>query len=322
MDDDERQLFEGTLRRACGSASGVALDAALDVLGWHQALSVDPRLAVSSLFEKLGVANATASAIDAVVSSALGLKTDSSMGIVLPALGRWGPPGRAAAAGEGVAVRGVGTASLADTTAVWVVVDPGDHALAVEVATSDLRLRAVQGVDPGLGLIEVSGDEIPVAASHRLEFGVWPRSVSLAQLALAHELVGASKAMLELARGHALERVQFGKPIASFQAVRHRLADTLVGTEATAAALDSAWEDGSPASAAWAKALAGRSARTATRHCQQVLAGIGFTTEHDFHHYVRRVLVLDQLFGTERALTRELGRELLTTHRLPPLPPL
>ena len=53
-----------------------------------------------------------------------------------------------------------------------------------------------------------------------------------------------------------------------------------------------------------------------------MLAGIGFTTEHDFHHYVRRVLVLDQMFGASRTLTRELGRHLLATRRLPPLPPL
>jgi len=320
MDHDERELFGGTLRRACGSASGVALDAALDELGWPEALSVDPRLAVSSLFEALGVANATASAIDAVVASALGLKTDPSTGTVLPALGRWGPPGRIV--GEGLTVRGVGVGSLAEATTAWVVAGTGEHALAAEVATTDLQIRAVRGVDPGLGLVEVSGDALPVAASHRLEPGLWPRSVALAQLALAHELVGASTAMLELALGHARSRVQFGRPIASFQAVRHRLADTLVSTEATGAALDSAWDDGSPASAMWAKALAGRSARTATRHCQQVLAGIGFTTEHDFHHYVRRVLVLDQLFGTERALTRELGRDLLATRQLPPLPPL
>ena len=53
-----------------------------------------------------------------------------------------------------------------------------------------------------------------------------------------------------------------------------------------------------------------------------MLAGIGFTTEHDFHHYVRRVLVLDELFGTARVLTRDLGSELLATRQLPPSPPL
>ncbi len=128
--------------------------------------------------------------------------------------------------------------------------------------------------------------------------------------------------MLQLAGQHALDRIQFGHPISSFQAVRHRLADTLVAIEAAEGALGSAWEVGSPPAAAMAKALAGRSARTAARHCQQVLGGIGFTTEHHLHRYVRRTLVLDELFGSARTLTRDLGDELLTTRSLPPLPPL
>jgi hypothetical protein len=53
-----------------------------------------------------------------------------------------------------------------------------------------------------------------------------------------------------------------------------------------------------------------------------VLAGIGSTTEHDLHRYVRRTLVLDQLLGSARTLTRDLGDELLTTRALPPLLPL
>ena len=71
-----------------------------------------------------------------------------------------------------------------------------------------------------------------------------------------------------------------------------------------------------------AKAVAGRSARVAARHCQQVLAGIGFTTEHPFHRYVRRVLVLEQLLGSTRALTADLGREILDDRRLPTQVPL
>ena len=71
-----------------------------------------------------------------------------------------------------------------------------------------------------------------------------------------------------------------------------------------------------------AKALAGRGARTAARHCQQVLAGIGFTTEHPLHRYVRRVLVLDELFGSPARSRRELGDEMLATRQLPPLLPL
>jgi alkylation response protein AidB-like acyl-CoA dehydrogenase len=128
--------------------------------------------------------------------------------------------------------------------------------------------------------------------------------------------------MLELARGHALERIQFGRPISAFQAVRHRLADTLVAIETADAVLGAAWEDRFSQTAAMAKALAGRGARTAARHCQQVLAGMGFTTEHALHRYVRRVLVLDQLMGSASLLTRELGAELLRTKELPALLPL
>jgi alkylation response protein AidB-like acyl-CoA dehydrogenase len=68
-----------------------------------------------------------------------------------------------------------------------------------------------------------------------------------------------------------------------------------------------------------AKAMAGRGARTAMRHSQQVLAGIGFTTEHDLHRYLRRIWVLDQLFGSSAVLTKQLGADLLATRRLPPL---
>jgi alkylation response protein AidB-like acyl-CoA dehydrogenase len=128
--------------------------------------------------------------------------------------------------------------------------------------------------------------------------------------------------MLELARTHALERMQFGRPIGSFQAVRHRLAESLVALEAAAALLDAAWEDPSPVTAAMAKAFAGRSARTAARHCQQVMAGIGFTTEHPLHRSVRRTIVLDQLLGAGTVLTRTLGADILSSATLPAAFPL
>jgi alkylation response protein AidB-like acyl-CoA dehydrogenase len=71
-----------------------------------------------------------------------------------------------------------------------------------------------------------------------------------------------------------------------------------------------------------AKAFAGRSGRTVAGHCQQVLAGIGFTTEHPLHHFVRRTLVLDQLLGAGTDLTRHLGGRVLGSGRLPPAFPL
>lgn len=144
--------------------------------------------------------------------------------------------------------------------------------------------------------------------------------VAAGRLALSHELVGASRSMLELARIHALERVQFDRPIGQFQAVRHKLAETLVAIEGANDACAAAWELGvDPVAATAAKALAGRAARVAARHCQQVLAGIGFTLEHPFHRHLRRALVLDRLLGDSKTLTRELGEQLLRDRQVPPM---
>jgi hypothetical protein len=125
--------------------------------------------------------------------------------------------------------------------------------------------------------------------------------------ALAWWLVGSARAMLSLARQHALDRVQFGKPIASFQAVRHRLAETLVAIEGAEATLGLSGEENPDLTALLAKAAAGKAALTAAKHCQQVLGGIGFTEEHGLGHHVKRVLVLDGLLGSSRELTRKAG---------------
>lgn len=110
--------------------------------------------------------------------------------------------------------------------------------------------------------------------------------------------------MLTLARTHAVDRVQFGRPVASFQAIRHRLAETLVAVEGAEATLVAAADD---LGCLLAKAAAGRAALTTARHCQQTLGGIGFTAEHDLHRHVRRVLILDGLLGSSRELLREAG---------------
>ncbi|WP_405813204.1 acyl-CoA dehydrogenase family protein [Streptomyces sp. NBC_01390] len=131
-----------------------------------------------------------------------------------------------------------------------------------------------------------------------------PVALGAGRRALGWWLLGTGRAMLALARTHVLDRTQFGRPLASFQAVRHRLAETLIGLEGAEAALVAADDD---LGALLAKAAAGRAALTAARHCQQVLGGIGFTAEHDLHRHVRRALVLDGLLGSARELTREAG---------------
>ncbi len=128
-----------------------------------------------------------------------------------------------------------------------------------------------------------------------------------ARVAIGWWLIGSARTMLSLARQYALDRVQFGKPIASFQAVRHRLAETLVAIEGAEATLTLPGEDNPDLTALLAKAAAGKAALTAAKHCQQVLGGIGFTEEHDLQHYVKRVLVLDGLLGSSKELTRKAG---------------
>jgi hypothetical protein len=315
-DAAERAMYEAALLRATAAGSGAALDAALEGLGWRDSLSADPRLAVSLLFECQGDANAASSALDWLFADALGMPGMSA--VVLPELRHSAAP--ADRHGDRVEVHGIGTAALPRTDSVVLVGRDGDGYLATTVPTTSVTWRTIAGLDPALGLGEVmaaldDGDALEWFAVD------WEGALGRGRLALGHELVGAGRAMLELARLHALERVQFGRPIAAFQAVRHRLAEAFVGLEAAAALLDATWDDPSPEGAAMAKALAGRSARNAARHCQQVLAGIGFTSEHALHRYVRRVMVLDQLLGAGRELTRQLGVDMLEGRRTPiPLP--
>lgn len=145
----------------------------------------------------------------------------------------------------------------------------------------------------GLPLREVPGGELMrVGEAHRA-LGWW--------------LVGSARAMLALARRHALDRTQFGKQIASFQAIRHRLAETLVAIEGAEATLRVPAAESPDLTSMLAKAAAGRAALTAAKHCQQVLGGVGFTAEHDLHRHVERVMVLDGLLGNARELTRRVG---------------
>ncbi|WP_329281159.1 acyl-CoA dehydrogenase family protein [Streptomyces sp. NBC_01451] len=171
-----------------------------------------------------------------------------------------------------------GTPPLPYAGGSWVVWERGGRGAPGVCLDGELPLR----VGP-------AGEPIPLGAGRRA-LGWW--------------LVGTGRAMLALARSHVLDRTQFGRPLASFQAVRHRLAETLVALDGAEATLVAADDD---LGALLAKAAAGRSALTAARHCQQVLGGIGFTAEHDLHRHVRRALVLDGLLGSARELTREAG---------------
>jgi hypothetical protein len=194
---------------------------------------------------------------------------------------------------------------------------------------NDVILRAAGGIPGGTTPLPLAGDswvvwersdgsstaidgEMPIHLAAAAD-PVPMAALAAGRRALGWWLVGTSRAMLSLARQHALDRVQFGRHISSFQAIRHRLAETLVAIEGAEATLQTATEepnDPDCLTCLLAKAAAGQAALTTARHCQQVLGGIGFTAEHPLHRHVKRSLILDALLGSARELTQEAGATL------------
>jgi hypothetical protein len=318
MERGDRELFERSLRHRMESPGG-DFDSALEEAGWLDALAADQHAAIATVFGLQGATGVSSSALDDVLVLAMGLAADTPAAVILPALGLRAPPG--IIAHGTLSARGLGTGAVRRRNRAHLVTERGGQLLAVTADMAALTLRPLSGMDPRLGWVEVSGC-VAGRHEHELEPAAWEAAIAIGQLALAHELVGAARTMLTLARDHAVDRVQFGRPIGNFQAVRHRLADSLIDIERADAGLAAAWDDRALPAARMAKALSGWAAHTVARHCQQVLAGIGFTTEHPFHGYLRRVLVLDELLGSARHLTTELGEEIIAARRMPGLPSL
>lgn len=136
------------------------------------------------------------------------------------------------------------------------------------------------------------------------------RVLDIGRAALAAEQVGGSAHALDATVAYVRERHQFGRPVGSFQAVQHRLADLLVEVEAarSAAAYAAAcvtttpdqstgWDELAVAAAA-AQVVCSETLRRATEEYVQLHGGIGFTWEHPAHRYVRRARSAEVLFGT------------------------
>jgi hypothetical protein len=311
------KAMRGAIADALATAGGGAdIDAVLARLGWLEMLADEPDDAIDIVFGALGAANATATALDDVVASALGHTPRADLATLLPRFAASEPPGRIDA--DDLRAQGLATARAAAAREMLVVCGPESTPWGVIVPTPAAELQAARGIDTDAGLrtVRVHGR---AASATRLDPAAWRSTVALGRRAVAHQISGACRAMLDLARTHALERRQFGRPIARFQAVRHRLADALVAVEALEAALSAARDEPNPDTAALAKAVAGRTAHTVARHCQQVLAGIGFTTEHPFHRFLKRVLALEGMFGSADEIVLDVGRRLLAERRVPTL---
>jgi alkylation response protein AidB-like acyl-CoA dehydrogenase len=190
----------------------------------------------------------------------------------------------ALAAGDSVGAVGFGDGPVVDAPAADVVVLVRGDAVTI-VAGADVRAEPAMDETRSLGWVDAAGDALGDAALAR---DILDRGATL----YAAELLGASERMLEVSVAYAKTREQFGRPIGSFQAIKHRCADMLVDVEG----MRSAASDASLA-ASTAKAWASDAARRVMSSALQVHGGIGFTWEHDLHLYLKRAQLDGVTFG-------------------------
>jgi alkylation response protein AidB-like acyl-CoA dehydrogenase len=204
---------------------------------------------------------------------------------------------------------------LADGSTAFAVVDGTGPSIDAAAATSFLALEdgalvvgpaevtAGGPIDATRGLASVRLTDRRVLIEDAGE--LWARARQVAAVVLAAEGLGAADRAVQLGVAYAKERHAFGRPIGSYQAVKHMLVDAWVGVDQlrslvwwAAWAADNAPEE-FPLAASAAKAYAARVFEQAAETAIQVHGGIGFTWEHDAHLYWRRAKVDRLLLGDE-----------------------
>ena len=202
-------------------------------------------------------------------------------------------------------------ADVADVLVVAARHDDG-RVIAVVVDTTEpgIAVERVPTVDETRRLFTVSFDGVDVGADRLLcapgpdADALLDRVLSLGAVAAATDAAGTTEQALEATAAYAKERMQFGKPIGSFQAVKHHCANMAIAVEASRAAARAAADalDGDPATWATAASIAtsyvGPACAEACALEMRVHGGIGFTWEHDTHLHLKRVKLDEVLFGT------------------------
>ena len=208
-----------------------------------------------------------------------------------------------------------------DVADVAVVVAQGERGPAL--ALVDLRARGVarapiDTIDPSRSHARISFADAPaevLAASDTGE-ALLKRVLDRAAVLFAFEQVGGAQRSLEMARDYALQRYAFGRPIGSFQAIKHKLADVYVATElARSNAYYGAWalaRDAAelPLAAATARVSANEAFFLAAKENIQVHGGMGFTWAFDCHLYYRRAKLLALALGSTRLWKERLVTQL------------
>jgi alkylation response protein AidB-like acyl-CoA dehydrogenase len=178
----------------------------------------------------------------------------------------------------------------------------------VELAAGGVARESVKTIDPSRGHARLVFDKAPAEPLGGAGEGLplLERLFDRAAVLIAFEQVGGAQAALDMAKAYALERYAFGRPIGSFQAIKHKLADVYVATElARSNAYYGAWalsQDAAelPVAAAAARVSASDAFYLAAKENIQTHGGMGFTWAFDCHLYYRRAKLLSLALGSTR----------------------
>ena len=244
--------------------------------------------------------------------------------------GRWDASGIEATAtqdGDGWRIDGtkmfVIDGQLADLLLVAARSDPGEGAEGVSLFSvagdaEGLTRTPLSTMDQTRKQAKLELSAVPgtLVGTRGKGWDVLERVLDLAAVALAAEQVGGAQFVLEMAVQYAKDRVQFGRPIGSFQAIKHKCADMLLEVEsAKSAAYYAAWcaaelNDELPEVASLAKAYCSEAYFHAAAENIQIHGGIGFTWEHPAHLYFKRAKSSELLFGDPAYHREQLAQRL------------
>ncbi|WP_150135102.1 acyl-CoA dehydrogenase family protein [Streptomyces hyaluromycini] len=209
--------------------------------------------------------------------------------------------------GQGLVLSGRATAVHAAACTDWLLVTlTGDEPYVLLVPTSAARTERRTTLDLTRSWYDVVFDDVTVAAAQVLSDrrGDADRWVDAMTVLTAADALGVGQRLLEMTVDHVTVREQFGRPLGSFQAVKHKAADMLItlrglraATYYAAMAFDAGRDDTTMATAV-AKAFASERLPEVAGEALQSHGGIGFTWEHDLHLYLRRATVDSLVHGT------------------------
>ena len=215
-------------------------------------------------------------------------------------------------------------ATVADLFLVTAASEAGPAQFLVPATSAGVSVRRLVTLDLTRRFGEVHFDAVVVPAANKLAtgdsaVGVHNRALAVATLLQAAEAVGAAEHLFAATLQYSKDRMQFGRPIGSFQAIKHRMADLAISVEAmraathyAALALADGLDDADEAIAT-AGSYVTEAHAFLCGECLQLTGGIGFTWEHDVHLFLRRARTDEVLYGDPPWHREELCRLITST---------